>query len=169
MPVVFVRVLHKYIFICWNLWCFLRPSCSGGGHSFIPAPVISLPTAAMKTNEITWMMILSGLISKARPGLVIIRIRDLKCKLKTRLPNFYTPSWSRSLQLFCNKSPSCKDFTKLFMFMKDRWKKVVQMAKKKKSQLLSLFRIPATWTAVQSKLHRKFSQQNIFKNILKRY
>lgn len=44
---------------------FQRPGCSGGGHSFIPAPVISLPWAAMKTtNEITWMMILSGLISK---------------------------------------------------------------------------------------------------------
>lgn len=78
------------------------------------------------------MMILSGLISKARAGLVIIRMRDLKYKLETRAPDFYTQSWSHSLQLFCNKSLSCKEFTELFMFMKDHWKKiVVQMAKKK--------------------------------------
>lgn len=72
---------------------FQRPGCSGGGHSFVPAPVISLPRAAMKTTNGNHMdddLVRSH--QQIRAGLVIIRIRDLKYKLETRPQNFYRPS-----------------------------------------------------------------------------
>lgn len=77
-----------------------------------------------KWNHMDDDLVRSHQQSKSRPGhYQNKRFKIQAWNLPKRLPNFYTPSWSHSLQLFCNKSLPCKDFTQLFKFMKDHWKK----------------------------------------------